>query len=128
MECFDAIVYLKKVGKQPSYALVDFGEGVDKNIKYHLPGPFIIPGQAAPPANDGVPLLAEPVGDVWHYEPPKPNEDEAQAIAAFTSLRNSGEFSWRKATQAAFGEGKYGQSYNDKLKAILDKFHVDYSE
>jgi hypothetical protein len=130
LECFDAVVYLVKVKGKPAYAQVDFGEGADKSIKYRLPGPFVIPGQASPPVNDGVPLLAEPVGDMWHYEPPEPepDEEEAQAIAAFTALRDSGEFSWRKVTQAAFGEGRYGQTYNDKLKAILDKFHVDYSE
>lgn len=134
-ECFDAIVYLRKV-KGEYYALVDWGEGVEKDVKYQLPGPFVIEGRAEPVTNDGVPILAEPTGDVWNFSgpaeaedpEPEPSEEESQAIAGYLDTHNGGEFSWNKATQAAFGEGKFGKNYTDKLKRILDKFSVDYSE
>lgn len=42
-ECFDAIVYLKKV-QGDFYAICDFGEGKE-SIRYTLPGPFAPPDQ-----------------------------------------------------------------------------------
>jgi hypothetical protein len=38
------------------------------------------------------------------------------------------KFSWRKATEAAYGVGVFGKNPNDKLRATLTKFDVDYSE
>jgi hypothetical protein len=55
-----------------------------------------------------------------------PTEDESKAIAAYWDVRTNGDFSWHKATQAAFGEGKFGLGYNDKLKNILDKWEISY--
>lgn len=105
------------------------------NVEYESPGPFVIQGAAQPVAPIH-PLLSQATGDIWRYdvEPeekeaePTPNEEEAQAITGFVSVRDSGDFSWNKATQAAFGEGKFGSNYTNKLKRILDEFSVDYGE
>lgn len=60
-------------------------------------------------------------------EPPTPNDDEMKAIEAFISVRDGGKFYWKDATRLAFGDGKFGKNYTIKLKRILDKFDVDYS-
>jgi hypothetical protein len=60
---------------------------------------------------------------------PEPSRDEAKVIKAYETLRDGAiKFSWRKATEAAYGAGKFGKGPNDKLRSILDKFDIDYSE
>jgi len=60
-------------------------------------------------------------------EPASPTAEEMTAIKAFVSVRDDdNEFYWKDATQAAFGKGKFGKNYTNKLKRILDKFGVDY--
>lgn len=54
-ECFDAIIRLKKVGNE-RHALVDFGDGADKERRYRLPPPFVVAGQAG----QTVPVFSEP--------------------------------------------------------------------
>lgn len=104
------------------------------NIEYEAPGPFIIQGTASPVKNDGTPLLGEPTGDVWEYDiddqDPEPEQtpEESEAIRGFFTTCEGGPFSWNRATQAAFGEGRFGKNYIEKLKRILDKFEIDYSE
>jgi hypothetical protein len=61
-------------------------------------------------------------------DPDKPTDEEMAAIETFVSVRDSGNFSWRKATEATYGKGKFGKGPNEKLRATLDKFNVDYSE
>jgi hypothetical protein len=59
----------------------------------------------------------------------EPNTTEAKAVEAFKSLRDGPvKFSWRKATEAAYGPGKFGKAPNEKLRATLDEFGVDYSD
>ncbi len=60
-------------------------------------------------------------------EPTTPNADEMKAIEAFVSVRDGGKFYWKDATRLAFGDGRFGKNYTIKLKRILDKFDVDYS-
>lgn len=131
-ECFDAIIYLKRV-RGDFYALVDFGEGKE-NTRYALPGPFVRPGQnvQSPPTvttgeTDTAPLtfIVSPDPDP---DPGAPTPSEMAAIEAFVNVRDSGKFSWRKATQAAYGSGKFGDGPNQNLRATLDKFGIDYSE
>jgi len=134
-ECFDCIVYLKQV-RGEFYALVDFGEGKE-NTRYALPGPFV--SQSA----NTVPSLPETTTEtatidelefvVTEPSPgparPTPSEGEMAAIEAFVSVRDNGEtFYWKDATQLAFGAGKFGKNYTNKLKRILDKFAIDYSK
>lgn len=134
-ECFDCIVYLKQV-RGNFYALVDFGEGKE-DIRYTLPGPFARPGQSV----DTVPSLPETttetatiddlafvVGPDPDPDPDAPTPGEMAIIEAFVSVRDNGKFSWRKATQAAYGPGKFGEGPNKNLRATLDKFGIDYSE
>lgn len=123
-ECFDAIVYLRKV-RDDYYALVDFGDGTG-DIKYAHPGPFTITRPASK-----VTILPPPVLVTnWPTKASEPDviDEDSAAIEAFRALVASGQFSWRKATQAAFGPGKFGLTYNDKLRAILDKYNIDYSD
>lgn len=60
-------------------------------------------------------------------EPITPTDDEIRTIAAFVSVRDSGKFSWRKATKKAY-DGRFGEGPNKNLRATLDKFGIDYSE
>jgi hypothetical protein len=57
-----------------------------------------------------------------------PTDEETRIIETFVSLWNGSEkFSWRKATEVIFGKDKFGKSYNNKLKHILDKFNINYT-
>jgi hypothetical protein len=138
-ECFDAIVYLKKV-KGDYYAMVNFGEGIEET-KYNHPGPFTIarptskvkilslptPGETAKNKPESIAVSNWPKAKP-DLDPDAPTSDEMAAIEAFVSVRDSGKFSWRKATQAAYGPGKFGDGPNQNLRATLDKFGIDYSE
>ena len=129
-ECFDAIVYLKKI-KGEYYAIVDFGEGKEKT-HYSLPGPFHAAHsvQLLPSVSTGVTDVPETILDldVEPDEPAGPTDEEMKAIEAFVAIKDSGKFSWRKATQAAYGQGKFGEGPNKNLRTTLDKFGIDYSE
>ncbi len=98
--------------------------------QYLLPGPFVVNG--APPALlEAQSQDADNLQWIASDEPettPEPTDEEMQAIMGFVTVRDSEKFSWNKASQAAFGEGKVGKNYHDKLKRILDKFSIDYSE
>lgn len=61
-------------------------------------------------------------------EEPKPDENEAIAIAAYEELRGQqeGDASWNMVVKAAYGHDKTGKFYHDKLKKTLDKFGVTY--
>ncbi|MHC4413637.1 MAG: hypothetical protein ACYSW6_11835, partial [Planctomycetota bacterium] len=62
-------------------------------------------------------------------EPTRPTAEEMTAIEAFVNVRDSGnDFYWKDATQAAFGKGKFGKNYTNKLRRILKKFGVGYSK
>lgn len=133
-ECFDVVVYLKKV-KGEYYAICDFGEG-DEDQKYTLPGPFHqtqslpAPAIAHQPKEIEAPPVA-PADMAFVVKDPEPNrstDEEMKAIESFVSARDSGDtFYWKDATQLAFGVGKFGKNYTLKLKRILDKFAIDYS-
>lgn len=131
-ECFDALIYLKKV-KGKYFAFVDFGEGRE-DVRYLLPGPFIIQQNA--PAMSPEPEAAPKatIDDLSFMvaetkpEQAKPSNDEEKAIIAFVTVRDSGKFSMNKVIKLAFGENKTGVFYHDKLKKILDKFNIDYSD
>lgn len=133
LECFDAIVYLKKV-KNDFYAQINFGEGIE-DAKYDHPGPFTIARPTTTPKILSLPsdLAAAPDEHIVVENWPKaenaapPTDGESDVIESFVALRDSDKFSWRKATQAAFGKGKFGDGYNVKLRRILDKFSIDYS-
>lgn len=56
-----------------------------------------------------------------------PNADEKKAIDAFTSVRDSDKFSWRKATKIAY-DGRFGEGPNKNLRDTLDKFDIDYQD
>lgn len=114
-ECFDAIVYLKNVDGD-RYALIDLGEGKDKNTKYSLPEPVFT--QSAPPPFYFQEKRISPEKEV--------SEEESQALIGYHMALQSDKFSWRKATQEAFGEGKFGSGYTKKLQSILDKHNVSY--
>lgn len=127
-ECFDCIIYLKEV-KRERYALVNFGEGIEAQ-RYSLPGPFYMPAPDRSAAT--VPPQSQPDTIVISAAPEPDNtltDEEATAIEAFTTLRDSAEkFSMNKAVKGAFGADKTGAFYHKKLKRILDKFKIDYSE
>ena len=96
------------------------------NIEYEAPGPFVSSQAAATlslPAGPSAPPfgLPEPANA-------KPTGDEEAAIIGFHMAVQSERFSWRKATQNAFGEGRFGSTYTIKLKKILDQFEIDYSK
>lgn len=58
----------------------------------------------------------------------EPTDDEQTIIEAFLSVKEGGGFSWRKATKLAYGEGKFGEGPNEKMRVTLDKFGIDYSD
>lgn len=59
----------------------------------------------------------------------EPNRDEAKAIEAYKKMRDGPiKFSWRKATEKAYNVGRFGKGPNEKLRTVLDKFGIDYSE
>lgn len=124
IECFDVVVYLKSTNRG-HYALCDFGEG-KQDIRYRLPGPFVIQGQAESVDDSETKLLVDDM-PTMEIPDPIPNDEEKLAIVGFRTVARSGEFSWNKATQAAFGESRVGKNYHNKLRRILDKFSVDYS-
>lgn len=124
LESFDVIVFLKNIQGQ-RYAICDFGEG-KTDTKYIHPGPFVHQQQITQTVDYPLPSEFEFV--VSEPEPDMPNEDELKAIEAYISVRDSGQFSWRKATKLAFGPDKFGSTYNEKLKSILNKWDVSYSE
>jgi hypothetical protein len=88
----------------------------------------------SPAANGAVtPVTAAPpltfvVGPEPAPEPGRPNDDEMTVIMRFQELRDGDKFSWRKATEYCFGEGKFGKGYNQKLRRILDEYGIDYSD
>jgi DNA segregation ATPase FtsK/SpoIIIE-like protein len=68
------------------------------------------------------PTMPEPL----EVAEPEPTEIEAKAIEAYKEIRDGEKFSWRKATEAAYGSGVFGKHPNDKLRATLTKFNIDY--
>ena len=135
-ECFDVMIYLKKV-KGRYFAICDFGDGKEDQ-RYALPGPYRNGSANGPLSLPEPELEAEPEveGDSildLKVEPepepePEPNEEELSAIEAFVTIKNSPKFSWRKATKLAYGPGKFGDGPNEKLRGTLDKFGIDYSD
>lgn len=136
IECFDAIVYLKNTN-EGRYALVDFGEGKSEQ-RYALPSPYarptpaaISPGDTEPAATEtmnapGPSILDLATAPDPEPEPTEPQGEDAEVIAAFVELRKSGEFSWSKLTRRLWGSK--GTHQNNKVKAILDRWDVDYSD
>lgn len=102
------------------YSEVQAASEKSKTDKYLVLGPVSVP---EPLAIDNLEFVVGP-----EPESNRPTPDEKKAIAAFASVTDSSKFSWRKATQLAFGPGKFGEGPNKKLRDILDKFDVSYSE
>lgn len=134
LECFDAIVYLKKV-KSDYYAQVNFGEGTGET-KYNHPGVFTVdrPASKVTILSLPAPMDNEPGIAVTNWPARKdqqadagPTEDEKREIKAFIKIRDSGKFSWRRATKMAYN-GKFGDGPNKNLRSTLDKFGIDYSD
>jgi hypothetical protein len=134
-ECFDAVVYLKNIAGQ-RYALVDFGEGIDKAKRYRLPGPFVLNAQPAQLAAGDIDTdQAQPVWQVApetesaevERQPERPSaEDEAVMVAFFTVKETSdgGPINWAEVCrQANLTPG--GKQY-DRIKAILGRWGVRY--
>jgi len=119
-ECFDAVVYLKHNAQTDErYALVDFGDGVDKDTRYAHPGPFVIHGQAqtvteaAPMLLDAPPALSILDGQVI--------EAEIAAYEEYIST-NSLSAAWRKLYFLREGK-KFGSRPNStqlsEIRAII---------
>lgn len=129
-KAFDVVVFCDHDHDTGDHRTLVSFDGVKRSEakEFKSPGPYVIHGIADP--------AQEPLDLAWsaqteqpeNSEPIRPNEEEMAAIVGFVTVRDSGDFSWNKATQAAFGEGRFGRNYQDKLKRILDKFNIDYSE
>lgn len=128
-QSFDCIVYLKKV-RDEFYALVDFGEGIDKEVKYQLPGPFIVQGQAETVTDDGVPILDMPQGDVWDFSQaedpePEPTEDEQKIIDAVNeAITENGKLVMSHVTEK-LGWTATGPNYK-RIRNVLEKWQIGH--
>ena len=125
-ECFDVLVYLKKV-KGEYYAICDFGEGKEE-AKYILPGPF---RQAS---TSTIVAMDEPVNTIDDYEfmvaepsgePDKPSPEEMAIIEAVATVKmDHGKVVWSKVT-TLLGWTATGPN-NQRIKAVLDKWSIKY--
>jgi hypothetical protein len=119
-ECFDVIIYLKRV-KGEFYAFCDFGEGKE-DAKYTLPGPFnqVSTGALPEPEQpiDMAFVVAEP-------EPGKPSENEMAIIEAVMQVKmDYDKIVWSRVT-SLLGWTATGPN-NERIKAVLDKWNVNY--
>lgn len=95
-------------------ATVDFGEG---EIPAILPGPYY--GGGRPLLDNPAEFTSPSSTRCWVdvEEEPEPSPQEAEILY----LSEQGR-SFREISQAIWGEGKYGQFYNDKIAEVLEKY------
>lgn len=126
-ECFDVIIYLKKV-KGKYYAICDFGEGRE-DLKYALPGPFSFqngsgnengslpePGPGA--ANDNILDLNV-----------EPENSEKMVINCYQETGSYGaayRMLYELENNKPYEGGKLGNFHRNKIKAILDRNDVKH--
>jgi len=110
-ECFDAIVYLKKV-QDEYYALVDFGEG-KQSTRFTLPGPFIRPA-----INNASQQVIN--------NRPRPNEIEMKVFQAWREMMKSDRQSWNQLHHLVSGTTTNSNPrQREKYKSLFEKYGVD---
>ena len=127
-ECFDVMIYLKKV-KGLYFALCDFGEGKEDQ-KYTLPGPF----RSQNGSTKKTLSLPEPEPEVENdsildlkveTESNEPSEDEQTIIDAVEQVRRDvGKVVFSRVT-TRLGWVTSGAN-NARIKAVLDEWGIDY--
>lgn len=124
-ECFDVIVYLKKV-KGLYFAIVDFGEGKEDQ-KYALPGPFNSQNSSLPE-----PLsLPEPgaANDSILDLNAEPENSEKMVIDCYQETGSYGaayRMLYELENNKPYEGGKLGNFHRNKVKAILDRNDVKH--
>ncbi len=103
-ECFDVVVYLKKV-KDQRYAICDFGEGKE-DIRYIHPGPFAVQKVEKPAIGR-----------------PMPTEEERKVLIAWWKMRNDVDFSGNKLHRKVSGLTSRANSIQlQKYRDLIEKF------
>ena len=126
-ECFDVMIYLKKV-KGHYFAICDFGDGKEDQ-RYALPGPYRNGSANGPLSLPEPELEAEAEGDSILDLNVEPENSEQVVVDCYLETGSYGaayRVLYELENNKPYEGGKMGNFHRNKVKAILDRNDVKH--